>query len=135
MNRPINQDIENYKDDFWKGLTLRECLYGGIAVLAGSGIIGGAYYFWGIPIAAAVYLAIPVVVPIGLNGFWKSKNGMALMDYAIQLLKVKYSEPYVYRSGEKEYFFGSDSLDNYVPIKADFLPEDTGEREMNNEKK
>ena len=67
MNKPINQDIENYKDDFWKGLSLRECMYGAYALIAGTVVIVGAYYLLGIPLIAAIYLAIPVVFPLGLT--------------------------------------------------------------------
>ena len=37
MNKEINQDIGGIKDDFYKGLSLREVVYGAAAFLAGAG--------------------------------------------------------------------------------------------------
>lgn len=28
MNRNINEDVAGYKNEFWKGLTFRECFFG-----------------------------------------------------------------------------------------------------------
>lgn len=135
MNKPINQDIENYKDDFWKGLSLRECMYGGAALIAGIVVIGGAYYLLGIPLIAAIYLAIPVVFPLGLTGFWKSKNGMTLPNYIKRLLEIRYSQPYVYKSQIKDCLFQDNGLVGYIPIETEFLPKVESERKIENETK
>lgn len=37
MTKTINPDVAAFKDDFFKGLSLRECVFGGIALLAGVG--------------------------------------------------------------------------------------------------
>ena len=29
ITKQINQDVAGFKDDFFKGLSLRECIYGG----------------------------------------------------------------------------------------------------------
>lgn len=135
MNKPINQDIENYKDDFWKGLSLRECMYGAYALIAGTVVIGGAYYLLGIPLIAAIYLAIPVVFPLGLTGFWKSKNGMTLPNYIKRLIEIRFAQPYVYKSQVKDCLFQDNGMEGYIPIETEFLPEVESERKIENETK
>ena len=39
MNRNINEDVAGYKNEFWKGLTFRECFFGAVAIVVGCGII------------------------------------------------------------------------------------------------
>lgn len=37
MTKTINPDVAAFKDDFFKGLSFRECIFGGSALLVGVG--------------------------------------------------------------------------------------------------
>ena len=39
MNKPINEDFDKYKEDFWKGLSMRETLWGGVALIVGASLM------------------------------------------------------------------------------------------------
>ena len=44
MTKQINQDVAGFKDDFFKGLSIRECLYGGTALDVAAERIGGDFF-------------------------------------------------------------------------------------------
>ncbi len=50
MTKTINQDVSAFKDDFFKGLSFRECLYGGGALAAGAGGILLLHFYFGLNI-------------------------------------------------------------------------------------
>ena len=54
MQVTVNKDLDSYKDDFFKGLTLKQTAISIISVAAGT----GTYFF-----------ASPVVLPIAAGGF------------------------------------------------------------------
>ena len=39
MMIPVNQDIDSYKDDFFKGLTMRQTLFAVAAVIVSGGLL------------------------------------------------------------------------------------------------
>ncbi len=91
MTKTINPDVSAFKDDFFKGLSLRECLYGGGALVVGAGGILFLHFYMGININAAVTFCMPVIGMIGLCGFYQ-KNGMTLIQIirnAVRLVKQK----------------------------------------------
>ena len=46
MTKTINPDVAAFKDDFFKGLSFRECIFGGSALLVGvGGILLLHFYF------------------------------------------------------------------------------------------
>ena len=56
MTKTINPDVAAFKDDFFKGLSLRECVFGGIALLAGAGGILLLHFYFGVGINKAITL-------------------------------------------------------------------------------
>lgn len=78
----INKDIERYKESVVLGLTARQLIYSVISVLLGGGIVLLTYPYVGLTTSA--YIAIPVVAPIALTGFY-SYNGMTF----IEMMKLK----------------------------------------------
>ncbi len=46
MTKTINADVSAFKDDFFKGLSLRECLYGGGVLAVGAGGILFLHFYW-----------------------------------------------------------------------------------------
>lgn len=108
MTKTINQDVSAFKDDFFKGLSLRECLYGGGALAAGAGGILLLYFYFGMNINAAITLCMPVIGIIGLCGFYQ-KNGMTLIEIIRSVIRLIRQKPFTYETGE---FMDEMDLDN-----------------------
>ena len=66
MNISINKDIERYKESIVMGLTAKQLICSVIALALGAGIVLSTYKYVGLTVS--VYIAIPVVAPIALNG-------------------------------------------------------------------
>lgn len=73
----INKNIDNYKESVVMGLTARQLIYSILSVVIGGGIVLLLYRHIGL--TASTYIAIPVVAPIALTGFY-SYNGMTFME-------------------------------------------------------
>ncbi len=103
MNKEINQDIGAIKDDFFKGLTLRECIYGLSAFILGAGSVFVMVFVCGVNVNIAITLCIPVIAVIGLCGFY-SQNGMTLLAIIRKKMKLCRQKPLMFcsRQGEKE---------------------------------
>lgn len=97
MTKTINPDVAAFKDDFFKGLSLRECVFGGIALLAGAGGILLLHFYFGVRINTAITLCMPVIGIIGLCGFYQ-KNGMTLVQLVRSSIRLIFQKPYVYET-------------------------------------
>jgi len=67
-----NKDfLKEYKDDAWKGFSTREllCIIGAAAI--GITVDALLHFYAGISLAAGVYIALPLAVPLILIGFYK----------------------------------------------------------------
>lgn len=82
----VNKDIDRYKESVVLGLTARQLIYSIISVVIGGGIVFLTYPYVGLTTSA--YIAIPVVAPIALTGFY-SYNGMTFME--MMKLKLHFS--------------------------------------------
>ena len=82
MTKTINPDVAAFKDDFFKGLSFRECVFGASALLTGVGGILLLHFYFGI---------------IGLCGFYH-KNGMTLVQLVRRSIKLIFHKPYVYET-------------------------------------
>lgn len=75
MNLTINKDfLEEYKDDAWKGFSLKEI--GAIIVggLIGAGVTALLFFYAHMSPATAVYIAVPCAVPAIACGFYRYQN-------------------------------------------------------------
>lgn len=75
MKIDLNKDFENqYKNEFLKGFTLRETLYGGLAFCVAAMV--GILIWWntGIAINICIYLGIPFMIPIVAMGMIKHQG-------------------------------------------------------------
>ncbi len=97
----INKDIEKYKETIALGLTARQMIYSGISLTLGGTIVYLLYPYIGL--TGSAYVAIPVVTPIALTGFY-SYNGMTFME----MMKLRFhflfgnrAHPYVSTEGEQ----------------------------------
>lgn len=102
----INKDIDRYKESVVMGLTAKQLIYSITSVVAGGGIVLLLYPYIGL--TPSVYVAIPVVAPIALGGFY-SFNGMSfyeVMGRKIRMMFANHPLTYVSTEGEaviKEY--------------------------------
>jgi hypothetical protein len=97
MTKTINPDVAAFKDDFFKGLSFRECVFGGSALLVGAGGILFLHFYVGIGINSAITICMPVIGMIGLCGFYQ-KNGMTLMQLIRRTIRMILQKPYVYKT-------------------------------------
>ncbi len=96
----ISRDIDRYKESVAMGLTAKQLVFSVASVAVGGGLVLALQYFVGLTLA--VYVAIPVVAPIALGGFY-SYNGMDFYEYMGRKLKMMFANhPLLYSSTEGE---------------------------------
>lgn len=96
----INKDIDRYKESVVMGLTAKQLIFSVASVVAGGGIVLLLYRYIGL--TPSVYIAIPVVAPIALGGFY-SFNGMSfyeVMGRKIRMLFANHPLTYISTEGE-----------------------------------
>ena len=76
MNISINKDIEKYQESVVMGLTARQLIFSIASVACGGAIVLLTYRYVGL--TGSAYIAIPVVAPLALNGFY-SYQGMSFL--------------------------------------------------------
>lgn len=100
MNIEINKDIEKYKETVVMGLTAKQLVFSIISVAMGAGIVLVTYKYVGL--TASAYIAIPVVAPIAINGFY-TYQGMTFRELFIIKMKHLFRNPRLgYVSKESE---------------------------------
>ncbi|MCM1244707.1 MAG: PrgI family protein [Roseburia sp.] len=97
MTKQINQDVAAFKDDFFKGLSIRECIYGGAALIAGTTVILSLIFLFDKNINFAITVGIPFIGIIGLCGFYQ-KNGMTLPMIVKRQISIMRQKPLTYRT-------------------------------------
>lgn len=97
MTKTINPDVAAFKDDFFKGLSFRECIYGGGAIIAGVGGTLFLYFYFHININGAITLCMPLIGIIGLCGFYH-KNSMTLIEIIKNIIRLVHQKPYTYET-------------------------------------
>lgn len=96
----INKDIDRYKESVVMGLTAKQLIYSIASVVAGGGIVLLLYPYIGL--TPSVYVAIPVVAPIALGGFY-SFNGMSFYEVMGKKIRMMFGNcPLTYVSTEGE---------------------------------
>ena len=96
----INKDIETYQESVVMGLTAKQLIYSVASVVAGGGLILVLYPYVGLTVAA--YIAVPVVAPIALGGFY-SYNGINFYEYIKRKIHFAFANrAYTYVSTENE---------------------------------
>ena len=96
----INKDIDRYKESVVMGLTAKQLVFSVASVVAGGGIVLLLYRYIGL--TPSVYVAIPVVAPIALGGFY-SFNGMSfyeVMERKFRMMFVNHPLTYISTEGE-----------------------------------
>lgn len=96
----INKDIEHYKESVVLGLTARQLIFSCLSVAVGGGLVLLLYRHIGL--TGAAYVAVPVVAPIALGGFY-SYQGMNFYEYMRRKLQFMFwNRTLVYRSTEND---------------------------------
>lgn len=96
----INKDIDRYQESVVMGLTLKQLIYAALSLIAGAGIVLLLQKQIGLTLAA--YVAVPVVAPLALQGFYQY-NGMSFMEVMKRKLYFAFlNRPLVYVSEERE---------------------------------
>lgn len=96
----INKDIDRYKESVVMGMTAKQLIYSIASVVAGGGIVLLLYPYIGL--TPSVYVAIPVVAPIALGGFY-SFNGMSFYEVMGKKIRMMFgNRPLTYVSTEGE---------------------------------
>ena len=86
----MNKDIDRYQESVAMGLTVKQLIYVFFSLIIGAGI--------GLTLAA--YVAVPVVAPLALQGFYQY-NGMSFMEVMRRKLYFAFlNRPLVYVSEE-----------------------------------
>ena len=80
---PVNKDLDSYRDDFFKGLTLKQTAVCIVSVAAGTGTFLAADVLLGLPQTVSFYLALPVILPLAASGFLKI-HGMTPLSYLLK---------------------------------------------------
>lgn len=93
----INEDVEGYKETVAMGLTGRQIIFSGAALLVGAGI--ALCLFRKIGIMASCYIATPIIIPIALMGFYEL-NGMNFFQFFTRFLRSFKMKPLCYHSTE-----------------------------------
>ena len=96
----INKDIERYKESVMMGLTAKQLIFSLLSVLVGGGIVLLLSRYMGLTFR--VYVAVPVVAPIALGGFY-SYNGMGFYEVMGRKIRMMFANhPLTYVSTEGE---------------------------------
>ncbi len=90
---PVNQNIDDYKDDFYKGLTLRQSVISLITVAVGAVVYLALTGLLHLPQSLSLYMTLPVVFPIAAYGFLKI-HGMNIAEYVRKRGTVKEHSSY-----------------------------------------
>ena len=86
MHIEVNRDLDRFKESVFLGLSLRQLLFSILALAAGAGIVLLVYPIVGL--TASAYIAVPVVAPIALTGFY-SFHGMTFVE--MMRMKIHFS--------------------------------------------
>ena len=101
MNIEINKDfLKEYKDDAWKGFSLRELLSLIGAGLIGIGVDALLHFYAGISIATGVYFALPLAFPVILIGFYRYQGFLTIGRFLKEFLYGQRTATVLYDSAE-----------------------------------
>ncbi len=96
----INKDIDKYQESIAMGLSAKQLIFSAVSLISGAGLILLLYRYIGL--TASAYVAIPVVAPIALGGFY-SYNGMSFYEVMRRKIRFAFTNPaLVYVSSEGE---------------------------------
>ena len=90
MEIDMNRDLERFKESVFLGLSLRQLLYSILSLAVGAVVVLLIYPYIGLTMSA--YIAVPVVAPIALTGFY-SYHGMTFTEKMKLKLRFMLKQP------------------------------------------
>ena len=100
MKIELNKDIEGYRESVLMGFTVKQLICSLLSVALGGGIVLFLYPYIGLTMS--VYVAVPVVSPIALEGFY-TFNGMGFSEVMRRKFQMLFAnKPLLYVSTEGE---------------------------------
>lgn len=87
MMVPVNPNLDAYKDDFFKGLTMRQTLYAVSAVSVSGLMMSFFLLYLKLNASLAMYMTLPVAFPIIAAGFIRI-HGISFGEYLRRKQKV-----------------------------------------------
>lgn len=96
MQIPINKNIDEYKDDFFKGLSLQQTAMCAAAVITGTAAFLAANLVLALPQSVSLYAALPFALPFAAAGFLKI-HGMSPVRYFRLKKRTKENPVYYFR--------------------------------------
>ncbi len=96
MQIPVNKDLDDYHEDFFKGMTLRQTAMAALTLAAGAGSFLLFYAVFQLPQTVALYLVFPAALPFALLGFLKI-DGRTPLEYLRKRREAVSSPFYPYR--------------------------------------
>lgn len=99
MNIPINKNIDNYKDDFFKGLTMRQSIYSIATLVVGAGAFFVSGTVAGLPQMVSIYITMLFAIPTAVVGFVEI-HGMTALEYIKKKKGAAGNQGYFYESEE-----------------------------------
>lgn len=127
MKIPINKDLDtDFKNEIWKGLEIRDLVYGAIciAIIGITAFVAG--YYLKVPTQLCVLIGIVPALPVFLLGFHKIQ-GMTMFAYFKEFIYDKMTE---------ELFYDADEIPNNDEIwTMQIFPENRRENVTLNKKR
>lgn len=96
MQIPVNKNIDEYKDDFFKGLSLQQTAMCAAAVLTGTAAFLTANLVLALPQTVSLYAALPFALPFAAAGFLRI-HGMSPVRYFRLKQQTKENPVYYFR--------------------------------------
>lgn len=100
MQIETKKDIESaYKDEIFKGFSLKETIAIVSAGAAGIAAVAGLWYFFRFPVEMGVYIAVPCMVPFLAMGFIKIQ-GLTPWGYLKEIVYTYRTRILIYDADE-----------------------------------
>ncbi|MGO3710337.1 PrgI family protein [Vagococcus salmoninarum] len=87
----VYKEIRTYKEKYIGGLTVRQLISGGIAVVVAGAVGVCNHFFWKIPIDALGPFLVLGAMPIFAVG-WFEKNGLPFEKWLIMILSYHFNQ-------------------------------------------
>lgn len=94
MTIRVNKNVDEYRDDFWKGLSLAQTGILLLALLAGVGGFLLGYYVLLLPVNVSLYCAFPTAFPVA--AMLLRHHGMSPLEWVQKKRKLKETPCYLY---------------------------------------
>lgn len=103
MKININKDfLQEYKNDLWKGFSGTEIVHIAEGFICVGLVVAGLYFGMNIPIATAIYVAVPVAAPVVFVGFYKYQGYLSVKELISEALFVSKTKRILYESEESK---------------------------------